>query len=270
MIYNDKQMSKLFAKKLLEDVVRMTSEAKTSHVGGCLSCLDVVSVLFTKILNIDKKNPKSKKRDRFILSKGHTAAIIYSALANKGFFPRKWLSTFIENGTKLPGHIDHKVPGVEFSTGSLGHGLSVGLGMAIAMRDKNIKSNVYVLVSDGEMNTGSTWESIMFAAHHKVSNLICIVDKNKIQSFGKTKDIINLDPLHKKWEAYGWNTYDIDGHNHSEIEKAFINSKKNSKKPSVIICNTIKGKGIKDFEGRLISHYRPPNEDQLKDILEST
>ena len=261
-------MSKLFAKKLLEDVVRMTSEAKTSHVGGCLSCLDVVSVLFTKILNIDKKNPKSKKRDRFILSKGHTAAIIYSALANKGFFPRKWLSTFIENGTKLPGHIDHKVPGVEFSTGSLGHGLSVGLGMAIAMRDKNIKSNVYVLVSDGEMNTGSTWESIMFAAHHKVSNLICIVDKNKIQSFGKTKDIINLDPLHKKWEAYGWNTYNIDGHNHSEIEKAFINSKKNFKKPSVIICNTIKGKGIKDFEGRLISHYRPPSEEQLNDILE--
>jgi len=267
MIYNDKQMSKLFAKKLLEDVVRMTSEAKTSHVGGCLSCLDVVSVLFTKILNIDKKNPKSKKRDRFILSKGHTAAIIYSALANKGFFPRKWLSTFIENGTKLPGHIDHKVPGVEFSTGSLGHGLSVGLGMAIAMRDKNIKSNVYVLFSDGEMNTGSTWESIMFAGHHKVDNLIAIVDKNKIQSFGETKDIINLDPLDEKWSSFGWNTYDIDGHNHVEIKRSLTSAKKFTGKPSVIICNTIKGKGIKDFEGKLISHYRPPSKEQLNDIL---
>ena len=267
MLYAQKQMSELFAKKLLEDVVRMTSEAKTSHVGGCLSCLDIVSVLVTEVINIDKKNPNSKNRDRFILSKGHTAAIIYSALANKGFFSRKWLSTFIQDGTKLPGHIDHKVPGVEFSTGSLGHGLSVGLGMALSMRYNNIKSNVYVLVSDGEMNTGSTWEAIMFAAHHKVDNLICIVDKNKIQSFGETKDIINLDPLYEKWETYGWNTYDIDGHNHSEIKKAFIDSKKYSKKPSVIICNTIKGKGIKDFEGRLISHYRPPSEDQLNDIL---
>ena len=260
-------VSKSFGRILLEDVVRMTNVSQTSHVGGCLSCLDIVNVLFNNVINIDSKKPKSKNRDRFILSKGHTSAVIYSALANKGFFPVKWLRTFFENGTKLPGHIDHKVPGVEFSTGSLGHGLSVGLGMALSMRYNNIKSNVYVLVSDGEMNTGSTWEAIMFAAHHKVDNLICIVDKNKIQSFGETKDIINLDPLYEKWETYGWNTYDIDGHNHSEIKKAFIDSKKYSKKPSVIICNTIKGKGIKDFEGRLISHYRPPSEDQLNDIL---
>ena len=270
LLYNFAMVSKSFGQILLEDVVRMTNVSKTSHVGGCLSCLDIVDVLFTDIIRINSKKPKSKNRDRFILSKGHTSAVIYSVLANKGFFPLKWLETYFDNGTKLPGHIDHKVPGVEFSTGSLGHGLSVGLGMALSMRNEKIKSKVYVLLSDGEMNTGSTWESIMFAAHHKVSNLICIVDKNKIQSFGKTKDIINLDPLHKKWEAYGWNTYNIDGHNHSEIEKAFINSKKNSKKPSVIICNTIKGKGIKDFEGRLISHYRPPSEEQLNNILERT
>ena len=260
-------MSKLFAKKLFEDVVTMTSNAGTSHVGGCLSCLDIISVLFSQIINVDKNNMKFKGRDRFILSKGHTAAIVYSALANLGFYSKKWLSTFIQDGTKLPGHIDHKVPGVEFSTGSLGHGLSVGLGIAISMKRNKIKSKSYVLLSDGEMNTGSTWESIMFAGHHKVDNLIAIVDKNKIQSFGETKDIINLDPLHEKWESYGWNTYDIDGHNHLEIKKAFIKAKKFIGKPSVIICNTIKGKGIKDFEGKLISHYRPPSKEQLNDIL---
>ncbi len=260
-------MSKLFAQKLIEDVVRMTCNAKTSHVGGCLSCSDIVAVLFNEILKIDKSNLKSKNRDRFILSKGHTAAIIYSALANKKFFPKKWLDTFIQDGTRLPGHIDHKVPGVEFSTGSLGHGLSVGLGIGLSMKKNKIKSNAYVLLSDGEMNTGSTWESIMFAGHHKVGNLIAIVDKNKIQSFGSTKDIINLDPLDKKWKSFGWKTYNIDGHNHKQIRKAFNSASKFSNKPSVIICNTIKGKGIKDFEDKLISHYRPPSLEQLNDIL---
>ena len=198
-------MSKLFAKKLLDDVVTMTNNAGTSHVGGCLSCLDIISVLFSQIINIDKKNLKFKDRDRFILSKGHTAAIVYSALANLGFYPKKWLSTFIQDGTKLPGHIDHKVPGVEFSTGSLGHGLSVGLGMAISMKRNKIKSKAYVLLSDGEMNTGSTWESIMFAGHHKVDNLIAIVDKNKIQSFGETKDIIKeIKTINKKGELVSY------------------------------------------------------------------
>ena len=256
-------MSKLFAKKLFEDVVTMTSNAGTSHVGGCLSCLDIISVLFSQIINVDKNNMKFKGRDRFILSKGHTAAIVYSALANLGFYPKKWLSTFIQDGTKLPGHIDHKVPGVEFSTGSLGHGLSVGLGIAISMKRNKIKSKSYVLLSDGEMNTGSTWESIMFAGHHKVDNLIAIVDKNKIQSFGETKDIINLDPLHEKWESYGWNTYDIDGHNHLEIKKAFIKAKKFIGKPSVIICNTIKGKGIKSFENDPVWHARQLKGDEI-------
>jgi len=261
-------MSKSFNKILMEDVVKMTNASNTSHVGGCLSCLDIVNVLFSDVISIDSKNPKSQNRDRFILSKGHTAAIIYSALANKGFFPLKWLKTFFENGTKLPGHIDHKVPGVEFSTGSLGHGLSVGLGMALSMRNNKIKSKVYVLLSDGEMNSGSTIEAIMFAGHHNVSNLICIVDKNKFQALGKTKDVINLDPLGRKWESFGWDVYDIDGHKPNEIRLAFNKARKNKKKPSVLICNTIKGKGLKDFEGQLFSHYKAPNNNQLEDFLE--
>ena len=261
-------VSKSFGRILLEDVVRMTNVSQTSHVGGCLSCLDIVNVLFNNVINIDSKKPKSKNRDRFILSKGHTSAVIYSALANKGFFPVKWLRTFFENGTKLPGHIDHKVPGVEFSTGSLGHGLSVGLGMAMSMRNKKIKSKVYVLLSDGEMNSGSTVEAIMFAGHHKINNLICIVDKNQFQALGKTDDIINLNPLSKKWESFGWNAYDIDGHNTSEIKTALLSAKKNSQKPSVLVCNTVKGKGLKDFEGRLMSHYRPRSDDQLNDFME--
>ena len=260
-------MTKLFAQKLLKDVVRMTCNAKTSHVGGCLSCLDIIAVLFDEIINIDQIKLKSKNRDRFILSKGHTAAIIYSALANKNFFTKEWLDTFIENGTRLPGHIDHKVPGVELSTGSLGHGLSVGSGMALSMKKNKIKSNVYVLLSDGEMNAGSTWESIMFSGHHKIDNLIAIVDKNKIQSFGDTKDVLNLDPLDEKWQSFGWNTYNIDGHDHEEIRESFLSAIGFSKGPSVIICNTIKGKGIKDFEDKLISHYRPPSLEQLNDIL---
>ena len=169
----------------------------------------------------------------------------------------------------MPGHIDHKVPGVEYSSGSLGHGLSVGVGMAISLKNNKIKSKVYTLCSDGEMNSGSTLEAIMFAGHHNINNLICIVDKNQYQALGRTEDVINLDPLSKKWESFGWDVYDIDGHNRKEIKQAFVSAKKSSIKPSVLICNTIKGKGMKDFEGKLMSHYRPPNDDQLREFLEN-
>tara|TARA_Y100001970_G_scaffold91163_1_gene114977 strand:+ start:7762 stop:8565 length:804 start_codon:yes stop_codon:yes gene_type:complete len=260
-------MSKSIANILMKDVIRMTNLSKTSHVGGCLSCLNIIDVLYTEIMNIDNKNPKSQKRDRFILSKGHTAAVVYSALANKGFFPKELLDTFFEDGTMLPGHIDHKVPGVEFSTGSLGHGLAVGIGMALSLRNKKSKSNVYVLLSDGEMNSGSTWESIMFAGHHKISNLICIVDKNSFQALGKTNKVINLDPLDKKWKSFGWKTYDIDGHDNKKIKSALIAGKKSINKPTVVICNTIKGKGLKGFEGKLFSHYRPPTDKDLDNFV---
>ena len=262
-------MSRLFAKALMEDVVKMIHDSNTSHLGGCLSCIDIIDVLFSEIIKINNKEPKSINRDRFILSKGHVAAIIYSALSLKGFFPRKWLDSFFADGTKLPGHIDHKVPGVEYSSGSLGHGLSVGVGMAISLKNNKIKSKVYTLCSDGEMNSGSTLEAIMFAGHHNINNLICIVDKNQYQALGRTEDVINLDPLSKKWESFGWDVYDIDGHNRKEIKQAFVSAKKSSVKPSVLICNTIKGKGMKDFEGKLMSHYRPPNDDQLREFLEN-
>ena len=260
-------MGKSIADVLKKDVIRMTNLSKTSHVGGCLSCIDIIDVLYSEIMNINSKNPKSERRDRFILSKGHTAAVVYSALANKGFFSSELLDTFFEDGTMLPGHIDHRVPGVEFSTGSLGHGLSVGTGIALSLRKKKSKSKVYVLISDGEMNSGSTWESIMFAGHHKISNLICLVDKNSFQAMGKTSSILNLNPLDEKWKCFGWRTYNIDGHNNKEIKSALNGAKKSSNKPTVIICNTIKGKGLKGFEGKLLSHYRPPGDKDLSDFI---
>ena len=260
--------SKTLAIQLKKDLVSMLNRANASHTGGCLSCLDIVSVLYQKILRIKPNKPKSANRDRFILSKGHTGAIIFAVLANKGFFPKSWLDTFCDNEGKLPGHIDsHKVPGVEFSTGSLGHGLSVGTGMAMSLKYRNVKSNVFVLLSDGEMNTGTVWEAIMFASHHKLNNLIAIVDKNKLQSFGRTEDIVNLDPLSRKWKSFGWKVYEVDGHNHKQLNEVFLKAKKSKTRPVIVICNTIKGKGLKNMEDKLISHYRPPTDEEVKQIV---
>ena len=261
--------SKELATQIRKDVFSMLNKGQASHVGGCLSCLDIVSVLYQEILNIKPNKPKSPNRDRFILSKGHTGAVVFATLANKGFFPKSWLDTFCENESKIPGHIDsHGILGVELSTGSLGHGLSVGVGMAISLKYRKTKANVIILLSDGEMNTGSTWEAVMFASHHKLNNIISVVDKNKIQSFGRTKEIIDLDPLGRKWKSFGWKVYEVDGHNHKKLKETFLRAKKSRTKPVVIICDTVKGKGIKDMEDKLISHYRPPTDEETKTIME--
>jgi len=261
--------SETLAIQLRKDLLKMLNRANASHTGGCLSCLDMVSVLYQEILRIKPNKPKAANRDRFILSKGHTGAVVFATLANKGFFPKSWLDTFCENESKIPGHIDnHIVPGVELSTGSLGHGLSVGIGMAMSLRYRKIKANVFVLLSDGEMNTGSTWEGVMFASHHKLNNTIAIVDKNKIQSFGRTEDIIDLDPLGRKWKSFGWKVYEVDGHNHKQLKETFLKAKKSKTRPVVIICDTIKGKGLNDMEDKLISHYRPPTDEEVKQVME--
>ena len=261
--------SKELATKIKKDVFGMLNKAQASHIGGCLSSLDIVSVLYEEILRINPNKPKAANRDRFILSKGHAGAVVFATLANKGFFPKNWLDTFCENESKIPGHIDnHTVPGVELSTGSLGHGLSVGVGMAMSLKHRKIKANVFVLLSDGEMNTGSTWEAVMFASHHRLNNTIAIVDKNKIQSFGKTEDIVNLNPLGRKWKSFGWKVYEIDGHNHKKLKETFLKAKKSKTKPVVVICDTIKGKGLKDMEDKLISHYRSPTDEEVKQVME--
>ena len=243
----------------------MIFDSQASHIGSALSCVDILTVLYFKILNINPQSPLAENRDRFILSKGHAASALYATLALKGFFSEEILDTYCQDGGKLPGHSTKGcVPGVEVSTGSLGHGLPMGVGMAIAAKNDGKKYRIFVLMSDGECEEGSVWEAAMLASHHKLDNLIAIIDYNKLQAFGRTNEVINLEPLTKKWAAFGWVVKEVDGYNYSDIEKAMreIPFKKN--KPSIIIAHTKKGKGISFMENKLEWHYKSPNKEQFE------
>ena len=208
------------AKKIRSHVLKMTSKGKSSHVGSALSIADILAVLYTNI-NIDPNDPLNDLRDRFILSKGHAGAAVYAVLAELGFFSKKILDTHYQDGSILSGHVSHKgVPGVEFSTGSLGHGLSVAAGFALAAKRRSLKFNSYALLSDGELDEGSNWEAILFAPHHNLDNLTCIIDYNKLQSLTTVKETLNLEPLKDKLISFGWDIFDIDGHNHIDIQNA--------------------------------------------------
>ncbi|TAL56968.1 MAG: transketolase [Bacteroidetes bacterium] len=251
--------TKELAKRIRIHAVKMTSAGKSSHVGSVLSIADILAVLYNDILKVDPAKPDWKDRDRFILSKGHAGTGVYAVLAEKGFFSVEILKTHYQNGSLLSGHVSHKgIPGVELSTGSLGHGLSVGTGLALAakMDKKNYKT--YVLLSDGECDEGSNWEAILFSAHHKLDNLVAIIDYNKIQSIASVKETLGLDPFADKWLAFGWDVKTVDGHNYDELKNALsvVPFKKN--KPSVIIANTIKGKGVSFMEHMVLWHYRSP------------
>tara|TARA_Y100000741_G_C18229583_1_gene549233 strand:- start:345 stop:1088 length:744 start_codon:yes stop_codon:yes gene_type:complete len=238
----------------------MTSKGKSSHVGSALSIADILAVLYTN-MNVDPKDPSNPKRDRFILSKGHAGAAVYAVLAELDFFSKEILDTHYQDGSILSGHVSHKgVPGVEFSTGSLGHGLSVATGFALAAKRKSLNFNSYALLSDGELDEGSNWEAILFAPHHNLNNLTCIVDYNKLQSLTSVKETLNLEPLVDKILSFGWDVFDIDGHNHDDIKNAI---KAKTSKPKFIIANTTKGKGISFMENKVVWHYRSPNEDEL-------
>jgi transketolase len=229
---------------------------------------DLLAILYSGILRVDPARPEWPGRDRFILSKGHGAAILYAVLAETGFFPVEQLEEFCLEGSALTGHINHAVPGVEVSTGSLGHGLPMGCGMALAGRSDGADWRAVVLLSDGELDEGSNWEAILFAAHHRLENLVAIVDFNKIQSFGSVKEVLNLDPLPAKWEAFGWGVAEIDGHDHGEIEKHLKAAPFQAGKPSVLIAHTVKGKGISFMENALPWHYRAPDAALLEKALE--
>ena len=249
------------AKNIRKHVLRMTSKGKSSHVGSALSIADILAVLYSNI-NVNPKNPLDPKRDRFILSKGHAGAAVYAVLAELGYFSKEILDTHYQDGSILSGHVSHKgVPGVEFSTGSLGHGLSVACGFALAAKRKSLNFKSYALLSDGELDEGSNWEAILFAPHHNLDNLTCIVDYNKLQSLTTVKETLNLEPLKDKIKSFGWNVIDIDGHNHVELKKS-IN--KNTSKPKFIIANTIKGKGISFMENKVVWHYKSANEEELE------
>lgn len=259
---------KRIAREIRKKILRMIFRSQTSHIGSALSCVDLLTVLYFDILVIDPKNPQDPGRDRFILSKGHAASALYATLAERGFIPEDILKEYCIDGGRLPGHSTMRcVPGVEVSTGSLGHGLSMGIGMAIAAKHDGSKHRVFILLSDGECDEGSVWESAMFASHHKLDNLIAIIDYNKIQAFGRTNEVINLEPFKDKWTAFGWIVKEIDGHNFSQIEKTLSGVPFEKNKPSIAIAHTIKGKGVSFMENQLAWHYKSPNKEQLETAL---
>jgi len=245
------------AKEIRKKVLKMVFDSRTPHLGSSLSAVDILTVLYFKILKIDPKNPLDENRDRFILSKGHAAAALYAALAERGFFPKEILDGYCRDGGKLPGHSTRGcVPGVEVSTGSLGHGLPMGAGMAIAAKNDGKNYRIFILMSDGECEEGSVWEAALFASHHQLDNLIGIIDYNKLQAFGRTNEILNLEPLKKKWEDFGWKVKEVDGHSFSEIEESLSKIPFEKGKPSLLICHTIKGKGVSFIEDKLEWHYK--------------
>lgn len=261
MIMDDNRgrSSKEIAKAVRLHVVNMTSRGKSSHVGSALSIADVLAVLYVDIMKVNPNNPEWPLRDKFILSKGHAGAAVYATLAEVGFFDISVLKTHYQNGSKLSGHVSHKgVAGVEFSTGSLGHGLGVGAGIALNSRRKNNKSRTFVLLSDGECDEGSNWEAILFAGHHKLDNLVAIVDYNKIQSLAPTSKTLDLEPFVDKWRAFNWSVKECDGHDHNDIRRCLSELPFEANHPSVLIAHTTKGKGVSFMENSVLWHYRSP------------
>ena len=246
-----------FSKKLKKNILDMALHAgsNSAHIGGALSLADIVACLYSSIMSIDKNNPTDAFRDRFILSKGHACLILYSALMELELISKKEIKNFESDNSDLPGHpVINRAKGIEFSNGSLGMGLSVGIGVALALQKKNIKSKVYVAMGDGECNEGSVWEAAMSASNFNINNLIAIVDKNNFQQTGSTNEIMKNDNLKQKWESFGWNVVEIDGHNISEIYNSFL-SKGLKNKPKLVLANTIKGKGFKFSENKNEWHH---------------
>ena len=234
---------------------------KASHIGGAFSIADVLSVLYSGVVNIDSAQPDASDRDKVFYSKGHACTSLYAVLGLTGFFDLNLLDTFTDNGSFFTSHVNHKIQGVELSTGSLGHALSVACGVALGSLRKKISRRVFAILSDGELDEGSNWEAILFAPHHKLNNITLIIDYNKIQSFGSVAQVLNLEPLTDKFAAFGWHVIEIDGHNHVAIKDAL--EQRLAYKPIVIIAHTIKGKGVRFMEGELAWHYKSPNKEQF-------
>ena len=229
---------------------------------------EILAVLYNGGLRVDPDRPDWPDRDRFVLSKGHGCAAFYATLAESRFFPVGWLDSFYQNGSRLVGHATHwDVPGVELSTGSLGHGLSMACGMALFAKRKDQQYRVVTVLSDGECDEGSVWEAALFAGHHQLDNLTIIVDYNKIQSLGRVEEVLNLDPLGGKWSAFRWSVREIDGHNLDEIKNAISDVPFEKDMPSCIIAHTVKGKGVSFMEDKLLWHYRAPNVEESKMAL---
>lgn len=247
--------------------LRMCNHAAASHVGSCLSMADLLAVLYGgDILRHDPANPAWPDRDWFLLSKGHGAAALYAVLAERGYFAVAELDSYCDAGSRMLAHISHHVPGVEMSTGSLGHMLPVGCGLALAAKREGRATRAFVLLSDGELDEGSNWEAILFAPHHRLDNLFVLIDYNKLQSFGTVEEVLALEPLADKFAAFGWEVREVDGHDHDAIRDGLRPAHRTGV-PVVMIAHTVKGKGVSFMENALAWHYRSPNNDQLRDAL---
>lgn len=251
--------------------LRATHVGRSSHIGSCLSVIDVLAVLYGGVARVRPDRPDDPARDIVILSKGHAAAGLYSVLAHSGFFPLEWLADYSQDGSRLGGHVTSTVvPGVEFSTGSLGHGLPFGLGLALAAKRGGTARKVFVVMSDGECDEGTTWESALLAAHHGLDNLVVAIDRNHLQSLADTEETLRLEPFADKWAAFGWDVVSVDGHDHDALRRSLEvppSAPGVRARPRVVICETVKGKGVSFMENRVLWHYRSPDDDALTAAL---
>ena len=255
-----------FARGIRRHALNMVHRAKASHIGGALSCADILAVLYAPggILNVRPEEAQWHGRDRFIMSKGHSCSALYAALALRGFFHESELMTFAQDGARLSAHASHHVPGVELSTGSLGHGLPFACGLAVAAKRRGQLWRTFVLLSDGELNEGSNWEAFMFAAHHKLENMVIIVDDNGMQGMGPCGEVLGNIGMLNKMEAFGWNNFRVNGHNHAEI---YALLGRHRSRPTCVLASTIKGKGVDFMQNELAWHYKPPDMAQLESAL---
>lgn len=260
---------KRMANQIRQNIITMLVPAKSGHPGGSLSAADILSVLYFREMRVKPEEPHWEDRDRFVLAKGHAAPVLYAALAEKGFFPKEELLGLRQTGRMLQGHPDmRKVPGVDMSTGSLGQGLSAANGMALAGKLDKKDYRVYVLLGDGEMAEGQVWEAAMAAAHYKLDNVTAILDLNGLQIDGSTENVMNIEPIHDKWRAFGWHVISVDGHDIEALLAALAEAKATKGKPTILIANTIKGKGVSFMEDQADWHGSAPNAEQAEKALQ--
>lgn len=257
------------AKNVRRSILEMSYRAQSAHTGGALSAVEILVSLYFKVMKVFPNDPWNDNRDRLIFSKAHDAKVLYATLAERGYFDKKILEGYELNNGKLAGHSTRRsVPGVEASAGSLGHGLPIGVGVALAGKLAKKKFKTYVVMSDGECNEGTTWEAALFAGHHSLDNLIVAIDYNKLQGFGFTSEVLELEPFSQKWVAFGWGVVEVDGHSFDELIPTFSNVPYIKGKPTVVVCNTIKGLGgVKKHVNQVSSQYKPPTKEELDEAL---